>query len=337
MTFKTKAIVCNGTGGPEVLEQAEVALPWPGGPGDVLVRLKAAALNPADGFFRALGPYVTSDAPLVLGHDGAGVVEEVGAGARRFKPGDRVCFCNGGIGGHPGTYSEFAVVPESQLVAIPKRVDFHNAAALPLVTITCWEALYERADLQPGEHVLIHAGAGGTGHMAIQLAALCGAKVAATVSSDEKADFVTGLGADRPILYRDRDFVADAMEWTGGRGLDVALDNIGAEGMRDTFRAMAPYGRIATLMGTPADDADETAYVQNLTIHNVMMLTPMILGLQDRLDAQSRIVDHGMALLAKGNLKIHIADRFDFADISAGHTKLDAGGTMGKIVLHIAD
>jgi NADPH2:quinone reductase len=337
MTFKTKAIVCNGTGGPEVLEQAEIALPWPGAAGEVLVRLKAAALNPADGFFRALGPYIQSEAPLVLGHDGAGVVEEVGAGVKRFKPGDRVCFCNGGIGGHPGTYAEFAVVPESQLVAIPKRVDFHSAAALPLVTITCWEALYERADLQAGEHVLVHGGAGGTGHMAIQLAALCGAKVAATVSSDAKAEFVIGLGADKSIFYRDRDFVEEAMGWTRGRGLDVALDNVGAEAMQNTFRAMAPYGRVVTLMGTPADDADETAYVQNLTIHNVMMLTPMILGLADRLAAQARIVDHGMALLAKGNMKIHIADRFDLADMPAAHAKLEAGGSMGKIVIHIAD
>ena len=337
MTFKTKAIVCNGTGGPEVLEQAEIALPWPGRKRDVLVRLKAAALNPADGFFRALGPYIQDGAPLVLGHDGAGVVEEVGPGVTRFKPGDRVCFCNGGIGGHPGTYAEFAVVPESQLVAIHKRVDFVHAAALPLVTITCWESLYERANLQAGEHALIHAGAGGTGHVAIQLAALCGARVAATVSSDEKADFVAGLGADRPILYRTADFVEEAREWTRGRGLDVALDNIGAEGMQRTFRAMAPYGRIVTLMGTPADDAGETAYVQNLTIHNVMMLTPMILGLQDRLDAQARIVDHGMALLAKKNLKLHIAECFDLADIRAAHARLDAGGTTGKIVIRIAD
>lgn len=337
MTFKTKAVVCNGTGGPEVLDQSEIDLPWPGKPGEVLVRMKAAALNPADGFFRALGPYVAGDAPLVLGHDGAGIVEEVGKGVTQFKPGDRVCFCNGGIGGHPGTYAEFAVVPASQLVAIPDSVDFHRAAALPLVTITGWEALYERAGLQAGERVLIHAGAGGTGHVAIQLAALVGAKVATTVSGDDKAEFTAGLGADRPILYRTADFVEEARIWTGGRGLDVALDNIGPEGMRKTFHAMAPYGRIVTLMGTPADDADETAYVQNLTIHNVMMLTPMILGLQDRLDAQARIVDHGMVLLAKGNLDIHIAERFALADIRAAHARLDGGGTMGKIVIHIAD
>lgn len=332
-----RAIVCTGTGGPEVLEEGRVPLPWPHGNGEVLVRLKAAALNPADGFFRALGPYIESDNPLVLGHDGAGVVEAVGAGATRYRTGDRVCFCNGGIGGHPGTYAEFAAVPESQLVAIPDSIDFHTAAALPLVTITCWESLYDRADLNGGEHALIHAGAGGTGHMAVQLARLRGAKVATTVSSDEKADFVRELGAQRPIFYRSHDFVEEARAWTDGRGVEVALDNVGAEAMQRTFRAMAPYGRVVTLMGTPSDDADETAYVQNLTIHNVMMLTPMILGLQERLDAQARIVEQGMALLANGDVKIHIAERFDLADMRAAHARLDAGGTMGKIVIHIAD
>ena len=157
------------------------------------------------------------------------------------------------------------------------------------------------------------------------------------VSSDAKAEFVASLGADKPIFYRSRDFVEDAMEWTGGRGIDVALDNVGAEAMQKTFHAMAPYGRIVTLMGTPADDVDETAYVQNLTIHNVMMLTPMILGLADRLDAQARIVEQGMALLAEGKLQIHIAGRFELTDMRAAHTKLEAGGTMGKIVIHIAD
>jgi len=337
MTFKVNAVVCNGTGGPEVLEQAEIGLPWPRGEDDILVRLKAAALNPADGFFRALGPYIESAGSLVLGHDGAGVVEAAGAGVTAFRPGDRVCFCNGGIGRHPGTYAEFAVVPASQLVAVPEAVDFQSAAALPLVAITCWESLYDRAGLKAGEYALIHAGAGGTGHMAVQLAKLRGARVAATVSGDEKAEFVTSLGAEKPIFYRSSNFVEEAMNWTGGRGLDVALDNVGVEAMQKTIRAMAPYGRIVTLMGTPADDSRETAYVQNLTIHNVMMLTPMILGLQDRLDNQARIIADAMALLADGRLRVHIADRFDLADIRAAHAKLDAGGTMGKIVIRIAD
>jgi NADPH2:quinone reductase len=115
MAGQMRAIVANGTGGPGVLELRQVSLSWPRGGHDVLVRLKAASLNPADIYFRSYGPYIKNVAPI-LGHDGAGVVEEIGGEVARFRPGDRVCFCNGGIGGDPGTYAEFAVVPEEQLV-----------------------------------------------------------------------------------------------------------------------------------------------------------------------------------------------------------------------------
>ncbi len=337
MTRKMQAVLTTAAGGPEVLELTDVALAWPGNGGDVLVRLKAAALNPADSFFRSLGAYVESDNPFVLGHDGAGIIEEVGAGVSRFKPGDEVCFCNGGLGDTPGTYAQFAVVPEAQLAAKPASISFAQAAALPLVFITCWESLYQRADIQSGEYALIHAGAGGTGHMAIQLAALRGARVATTISSDEKAEFVRALGAQKAIFYRNEDFVGQSMDWTGGKGLDVALDNVGLEAMQKTYRAMAPYGRVVSLMGTSPDDADETAYVNNLTIHNVMMLTPMVLKLGDRLAGQAEIVAEGIKLLAAKKIDIHIAETFELKDIRAAHACLDAGGHMGKIVINIGD
>jgi NADPH:quinone reductase and related Zn-dependent oxidoreductases len=210
------------------------------GPGDVLVRLKAAGINPADAYFRRFGPYVQSEGPFIPGHDGAGEVEAVGAQVRRFKPGDAVCFCDGGIGGDPGTYAEFAVVPSSRLVRKPPHVDFVQAAALPLVAITLWESLYERARVRAGEQVLIHAGAGGTGHIGIQLARLAGARVATTVSTQAKATLAAELGAELVIPYRDQDFVAAVKDWTRGRGLDLALDNLGGEAMQRTFAAMAP-------------------------------------------------------------------------------------------------
>lgn len=169
----------------------------------------------------------------------------------------------------------------------------------------------------------------------MQLAALRGARVATTVSSDAKAAFVQSLGAERPIRYRDEDFVAASREWSGGPGVDVALDNIGGEGLRRTYRAMAPYGRIAILMELAADDADATAYVSNLTLHAVMMLTPMILGLQPRLDAQARRVERVMALLAEGRLALHVEEVFDWTDVGAAHARLDAGHTTGKLVLRI--
>ncbi len=335
--MKMKAVVLNGTGGPEALELRDVEMPRLRAATDVLVRLRCAALNPADSYFRSSGPYLRSDGPCILGHDGAGVVEQVGPAVARLRPGDAVCFCNGGIGGAPGTYAQFAVVPESQLVRKPDSVDFEHAAALPLVLITAWEALYDRADVKAGESVLVHAGAGGTGHVAIQLARLRGARVVTTVSTGDKAAFVQRLGAEQPIFYRSEDFVVRAKDWTGGAGLDVALDNVGAEQMQRTFRAMAPYGRVVTLMGTPGDDQDQTAYVMNLTIHNVMMLTPMLLGRQDLLDAQANRVEQGIDLLASGRLQLHVSDVFALADIRAAHARLDAGGTVGKIVLRIGD
>ena len=330
-----RAAVMTAVGGPEVLRLQQVDLTWPRRGRDVLVRLKAAGVNPADAFFRALGPYVDGPGPIVLGHDGAGVVEAVGAGVTSFEPGDPVCFCNGGIGGEFGTYAEFAVVPEEQLVRIPEGVDWRAAAAFPLVAITAWEALMERAALKSGESVLIHAGAGGTGQMAIQLARIEGARIATTVSSAAKADLVASIGAELAILYRQEDFVAAALEWTDGVGVEVALDNVGPEVMVKTFRAMAPYGRVVTLMGTPADDAELSAYNRNLTIHNVMMLTPMWLALKEHLNRQAGIVRRTIPYLAGGEIKVRIEESFPLSEAPAGHRRLEAGGMSGKIVLDI--
>ncbi len=335
--MKMKAAVLTTPGGPDTLQISNVDLPWPGSGRDVLVRLRTTALNPADGYFRAFGPYVDNAGPCILGHDGAGIVEQVGAEVTRIQPGQRVCYCNGGIGGGFGNYAEFAVVPESQLALVPDSVDDATAAALPLVLITAWESLYDRAQLAAGEFVLIHAGAGGTGHVAIQLAALRGARVAATVSTDDKVELVTQLGVERAIRYRSEDFAEVSREWTFGQGLGVALDNLGPEIFRKTIPLMAPYGRLVTLMGTPGDDENETAYVNNLTIHNVMMLTPMLLSLQDHLDNQAEIVRQGLQLLAAGKLRVEIDSRFTLDDIAAAHRRLDEGKASGKIVISITE
>lgn len=332
--MKIRAVVATDKGGAGVLRLSEVELAWPQGPQDVLVELRAAALNPADVFFRELGGYVAGPQPFVLGHDGMGVVREVGPAVTLVKPGDRVCFCNGGIGGGYGTYAEAAVVPAWQLAKVPDQVDDLTAAALPLVAITCWEALYERAAVQAGECVLIHGGAGGTGHVAVQLAALRGARVAATVSSPGKAEIVSGLGAELPINYRETDFAEEALRWCGG--LHVAFDNAGAEVMQKTYRAMAPYGRVVTLMGIAPDDADLNAYNLNLTLHNVMMLTPMWKGLDDRLKAQAAIVAKALALVAEGKLKLRLSESFALADAGKAQSFLESGQAVGKVTLRMA-
>jgi NADPH2:quinone reductase len=330
---KISAIVATAKGGPEVLRLQDVDLAWPRGPSDVLVSLRAAALNPADVFFRQLGGYIDGPLPFVPGHDGMGVVAAVGPAVSGLKPGDRVCFCNGGIGGAFGTYAEAAVVPSWQLARVPDTVDDATAAALPLVAITCWESLYDRANLQAGEHVLIHGAAGGTGHVAVQLARLRGAKVAGTISSPEKARIAADDGAECLINYRTSDFAGEALRWSGG--LQVALDNAGAEVMQQTYRAMAPYGRIVTLMGIAPDDADLNAYNLNLTLHNVMMLTPMWKNLTDRLRQQAAIVAEALKLVAAGKLKIRIAESFALADAGRAQAFLESGKALGKVILRM--
>ncbi len=333
MSMTIKAMVATAKGGPKVLQPRDIALAWPGRADEVLVRLAASSLNPADAYFRELGPYVAGDGPFVPGHDGAGVVEACGTEVTAVKAGDRVAFCNGGIGAIPGTYASHAVVPAAQLAPIPDEVDDATAAALPLVAITAFEALIERAHVKAGEFVLVHGGAGGTGHMAVQLAARAGARVAATVSSEAKAQFVRALGAELAIRYGEEDFVAVCRDWSNGRGLDVALDNVGPEVMKRTYKAMAPYGRIATLMGTPGDDGDESAYVGNLTLHNIMMLTPMLMGLEDHLSHQAKIVTACLKRVAAGEIAPHISARFALSDVAAAHALMAAGGVTGKIVL----
>jgi len=332
--LKIKAMVATALGGTGVFQAQDVNLMWPAGPTDVLVTLKAAALNPADVFFRQLGGYLASEHPFVLGHDGMGVVAALGSGVTGLAVGDRVCFCNGGIGGTMGTYAEAAVVPAAQLALVPEGVDDLTAAALPLVAITAWESMVDRAAVQAGEFVLVHGGAGGTGHLAVQLAVLRGARVAATVSSPEKARAVRGLGAEVTINYRETDFAAAALDWSGG--LQVAFDNAGAETLLKTYPAMAPYGRLVTLMGLAGDDADQTAYNQNLTVHTVMMLTPMWKGLTARLAEQAGILRQALALVASGQLILRHAATFALEDVASAHEYLESGQATGKVTLQIS-
>lgn len=335
MNVKTQAAILTTPGEPDVLKLQTVELPWAPSENNVLVRLKAASVNPADSYFRQFGTYLETDQPRILGHDGAGEVAETSSNTTKFKIGDRVCFCYGGIGAAPGTYSEYAVVPEDLLVSIPDSVSFESAAALPLVSITAMEAMHLRANVQQDEHVLIHAGAGGTGHMAIQFARLRGARVATTISSQDKAEFCESIGATKVIRYPLEDFVTSCADWTDGNGIDVALDNVGTEVMQRTYRAMAAYGRVVTLMGLAGDDSDETAYVSNLTVHNLMMLTPMILSLQSRLVQQAKLVAEAMHLLEQGELHVHISKTFSLQEISLAHKEMDLGTTTGKIIVSI--
>lgn len=331
-----QAILMTRTGGPEVLESAAVPVPELPTPQHLRVRLHAAGVNPIDTKLRASGTYYPERLPAVLGCDGAGVVETVGAEVTRFRPGDRVYFCSGGIGGEPGNYAIYNTVHEDYAARLPAGIDFTAAAAVPLVLITAWEALFDRARLQPAQRVLIHAAAGGVGHVAVQLARHALARVAATVGDADKAAFVRALGAERVIEYKKEDFVQAALDWTGGAGVDLIFDTVGGDTWCRSFAATCVYGQVVTLLQSSCDaGAHKLARLRNLGLHYELMLAPMFLGLHAARVHQREILEEGARLIEEGKLKVHVSEVLPLAQAAEAHRRIGAGHTTGKIVLQI--
>ncbi len=330
-----KAMAMIATGAPEVLAAVDVPQPKITHPTELLVKLKAAGVNPIDTKLRSKGTYYPGRLPAILGCDGAGVVEAAGGAVENYRVGDAVYFCNGGIGGHPGNYAEYAVIDERFAAPKPGTLSFIEAAAVPLVFITAWEALHDRARLQPGQRVLIHAGAGGVGHAAIQLAKLTQALVATTVSDEDKAKFVRRLGADEAIFYRHMDFVQAVLAWTGGAGVDVALDTVGGAIFAATPAALRLYGTLITLL-QPGPDMDwKEARQRNLLIGYELMLSPMYYGDASAQAHQAEILRECGRLFDAGALSVQVSQVFPLEEAAAAHRLLEQGGQIGKVVLAI--
>lgn len=322
-------------GAPTVLQVGDVPDPTIQQETEVLVRLKAAGVNPIDTKLRQRGTFYPDRMPAILGCDGAGIVESVGAAVRQFRPGDEVYFCNGGIGGHAGNYAEYAVVDARFVARKPTSLTFAEAAAAPLVLITAWEALYDRARLQAGQQVLIHAGAGGVGHVAVQLAKLQGASVCTTVSTPEKAEFVRSLGADQVILYQTEDVVQAVLNWTDGQGVDVAFDTVGGETLGKSFPAVQLYGDIVTILEPDPSTNWKVARTRNQRVSFELMLTPMLQGLVEEQQAQAKILEQCSRLIDQGQLKIRVSKTLPLSNAAEAHRLLESGGMIGKIVLLI--
>ena len=222
----------------------DVARPVPQA-GEVLVKVQASGVNPLDLKIKAgQAPHARHPLPAILGIDLAGVVEEVGPGVTDFRVGDEVYGMTGGVGGVPGSLAEYAAVDARLLAPKPGNLSMRETAALPLVFITAWEGLLDRVNLEAGKTVLVLGGAGGVGHMAIQIAVACGATVFATDSA-AKADTIRRLGAT-PI-DRAQDIAAIVAEHTDGKGFDVVYDTIG--NLDDAFKAVAQFGHVASSLG----------------------------------------------------------------------------------------
>lgn len=329
-----QAILMTAAGDPEVLQLQEVPEPKIEKDTEILVRLVAAGVNPIDTKLRQRGTFYPDQMPAILGCDGAGIVEAVGNNVQRFRVGDEVYFCQGGLGGKQGNYAQFIVVDERFVARKPASLSFAEAAAAPLVLITAWEALYDRANLQAKQKVLIHAGAGGVGHVAIGLAKLKGAEVCTTVSCPEKARLVRQLGADHAILYTQTNFAQAALDWTQGEGVDLAFDTIGGKIFYDTFPAVRIYGDIVTILEPdPAYVNWKIARSRNQRISFELMLTPMLQGLIAAQQHQAKILQQCAQWIDEGKLKIHLGQTFPLKDATAAHKAIETGSTTGKIAL----
>jgi NADPH2:quinone reductase len=331
------AVVMTATGSPEVLEWQSVPLPQIQHPDEVLVRLQAAGVNPIDTKLRQRGTFYPDQMPAILGCDGAGIVEAVGTGVSRCQVGDAVYFCQGGLGAGPGTYAEYAVVPQDYLAAKPKRLSFVEAAAAPLVLITAWEALYDRGRLEAGQSVLIQAGAGGVGHVAIQLAKLRQAKVCTTVSSQSKAEWVRRLGAERAIAYPQEDVLRAVLDWTDGLGVHLGFDTVGGPVLSATFSAVRYGGDVVTILAPDSSTNWKLARDRNLRLSFELMLTPQLENLVSARLHQTHILENCRHWIDQGLLDIHVAETFPLAEAATAHQRLEQGGFMGKLVLEIPE
>jgi len=321
-------------GSPDVLTVADVIKPVCSDH-EVLVHIMAAGVNPIDTKLRANGLYFADGLPAILGCDGAGIIEIVGADVTRFEPGDSVYYCYGGLGQQAGNYAEYIAVPEAFVAMKPDCLDFIDAAASPLVLITAWEALFDRARIHGDQKVLIHAGAGGVGHVAIQLAKLAGCDVATTVSSDEKAEVVATLGADKVINYRKQDVTETLLDWTDGDGVDVAFDTVGGDAFHQLVKATRVYGDIVTILQVPEKTDWETIRLRNIRVSQELMLTPMVMGLAEASEHHGDILEQCAQFFDEQKLSIFVSGTFPLVQVAKAHRKIEAGSMAGKLVLEV--
>lgn len=322
-----KAYIIEQPDGPFV--ETEIARPLPA-QGQVLVQVHASGVNPLDTKIRAgKAGHAKQPLPAVLGVDLAGIVQELGPGVNSFKIGDEVYGLVGGVGGHQGTLAEYIAVDAELLALKPASLSMREAAALPLIVITAWEGIVDRARVHEGQTVLVHAGAGGVGHIAIQLAKAAGAKVFATVS-EEKRHIVEGFGAI-PIDYRTATVEQYVAAHTAGEGFDVIYDTVGGVTIDASFVAVKRYsGHVVSCLGWSTHSLAPLSF-RGATYSGVFTLMPLLTGFGRSHHGE---ILRGAAILAdEGKLRpILNEQRFTPSGIAAAHAVVEAGA-LGKVVI----
>ncbi|MFG3286223.1 NADP-dependent oxidoreductase [Streptomyces sp. NPDC048111] len=316
MSQTMRAISAPRLGGPDVLAEIDVERPEPG-PTEVLVRVHAAGVNPADWKIREHGGFGRETTPPVLGFDVSGTVEAVGLGVTLYAVGDEV-FGMPLFPHQAGAYAEYVAAPARHFVRKPAGIDHIQAAALPLASLTAWQALVDTGRLQAGQRVLIHAAAGGVGHLAVQIAKARGAYVIGTASA-AKHDFVKGLGADEVIDYHAVDFTEAVSD------VDVVLDAVGGDYSARSLTVLRPGGTLVSI-----NTNDEPGLLAEAAARGVRagftLVEPDHLALRALAD-----------LVEEGRLRAEIDSVFDLSDAAKAHEHGERGRTRGKIVLRVAE
>jgi NADPH:quinone reductase-like Zn-dependent oxidoreductase len=332
-----KAVIAEQYGGTEVLE-IQTDLPVPRvGPNGVLVQVRAASVNPVDwklrqGLLHAVMPVVF---PVIWGRDLAGVVTEVGPSVTLFKPGDEVYGMKDGYVAktYRGTYAEYVVVPEKSLAPKPKNLSYEEASAVPASALTAWQAMVNQGKLKPGQRVLIHAGAGGVGVMAIQIAKAFGAYVAATASTRNQ-DFLRDLGVDLTIDYT-REKIGDIRP-----KFDLVLDGVGKRVWPDSFRALKAGGRLVTLtMPIPDESTGKLRFFATAISGLVSgVARGLVTGkrlLVTRVKSRGGELEKISALIEAGKVRPVIEKVFALEEIAEAHQLSERGHVRGKLIMRI--
>ncbi|WP_341213677.1 zinc-dependent alcohol dehydrogenase family protein [uncultured Limimaricola sp.] len=327
-----KAMTLNDYGTEASFQEADMPRPQPAS-GQVLVRVKATSVNTIDTMIKAMGKDLplSPDLPAVLGMDFAGIIKEVGEGVTGYAVGDEVYGCAGGLASLQGALAEFIPADARLIAPKPKTLSMREAAALPLVGITAWEGL-ERAGVGAGQKVLVQGGAGGVGHLAVQLARHLGAEVSATGTGDSQLSVIEGYEA-RPI-----DFMAEKIEdyvaaHTGGTGFDAIFDTVGGANLTNSFAAAALNAHVVTTVALSEIDLSP-AHFKGLSLHIVFMLLPMLHDV--RREVHGEILAKLSKLVDAGAVKPLLDEQtFALTQVGEAYARLQSGQAIGKVVVEV--
>lgn len=315
-----KAVFVEQPGGVENLKHSDIPKPSPG-PGQALVKIAASGVNYIDIYFRK-GVY-PAPPPVVLGSEGAGTVESVAPDVQNVKPGDRVVYAMA-----RGSYAEYHVVPAWQLVKIPSSVDFETAAAAMLQGMTAHYLTHSTYPLKPGDSCLIHAAAGGTGSLIVQMAKMLGAHVTGTVGSEEKAKQAKEAGADEVIIYTKEDFAAKA------KGMHVVYDSVGQSTFMKSLDCLRPRGMMVSF-GNASGAVTEFSPLTLSQKGSLFLTRPTLANYSATVEELDWRANDVLNWVAQGKLKLHIHKVYPLAEAGQAHRDLESRGTTGKLLLRV--